>query len=40
MCRIAGSPQDDNAFDSYDTRRELSLSFPAAAKKVATRITG
>ncbi|OPY46756.1 MAG: hypothetical protein A4E42_00409 [Methanoregulaceae archaeon PtaU1.Bin222] len=40
MCRIAGSPHNDNAFDSYDTRRELSLCFPPAAKKVATRMTG
>ncbi len=39
MCRIAGSPRNDNAFHSYDITEELKLSFPPAAKKVATRIT-
>jgi hypothetical protein len=40
MCRIAGSPQNDNASYSHDIRRELSLCFPPAAKKVATLMAG
>lgn len=34
MCRIEGSPHNDNAFHSYDITEELSLSFPLGIKKV------
>jgi len=40
MCRIAGSPQHDNAYHSYDIQRELSLTFPAKGKKSSVRGNG
>lgn len=40
MRRIAGPPHNDNALHSYDIQRELSLTFPAGAKKVPSQEMG
>ena len=40
MSRIEGSPHNGNAYHSNDITEELILSFPSAAKKVATQMTG
>ena len=40
MCRIAGSPHNDNASNSHDIKRELSLTFPAGAKRFLHQVMG
>ncbi len=40
MCRIAGPPHNGNASYSYDIQRELSLTFPAGAKRFLHQAMG
>jgi hypothetical protein len=40
MYRIAGPPHNDITFHSFDIQRELSLTFPAGAKRFLHKAMG